>query len=609
MSVNLRKIGGRGIKSLFISIVLHVIALILGGLFMISQNPKIEEDFFTADIFRTSPEKIESKPKPPKRRLNVTKKIALEKKVSGSAHKISEVIKQAPRQVISDANLENYKQKDEIPDITTIAPKVRTSRRTIRIPGAVSTANRPTSGDGIQSFRQRAGGSGTGQGEGGFGDDVVNTTVATELGVDVLDDDSLPKEPEKELTPFGEALTLIAEHISGNTLSGTVDVVFVVDTSLSMQDNIDKVADNLYRMIETYEKYGITYKLGVVEFSVRQQGEKIDIKPLTTDHAILKKRIESLSLSGDEHALDALTKTLSHMNFTPTADKNLVLITDEPASTSWKVPNAYKILRNRIISDCQSAQIAVNVLGANRSYQKRLAKETGGLWVEIPGGQRKATSSPAEGNPQKAELMRGFRKIATNIARKAPSTSNGADIIFAVDISGSMGSKSLLVLNGIQSMIKVLELLSADYLVGLMRFATKSTVQSIDGVDVMKMPVSTELIMSSLQVPYGGDEYLLDAIVEGLPKINFRANSERFLIIITDEPSTGKYTTEQALEVCKEKSVQVFVIGALPEGIDEEDFDPNAKISSDDFQFRVVNQTGGMFYPMSNSLKSALPEQ
>jgi len=603
MSINLGKIGGRGIQSLFISIILHLIILVAAGFFMLSQKQVREEVFTSVDILKYAPVKVKHRLSPPKRKLNL-KKISLTNRVSGSVHKISEVIEQAPHPVVADATLDEYSQKANIiPDITTIAKRLRTSEREIRISSAVSTGNKPSPGEGLLSSRQRAGGSGKGRGQGGYGLDIVDTVGVKNLDTNVLD--NVPKEPEKELSPYGEALSKIAEHIAANSLTGSVDVVFVMDTSMSMIDNIDKVANNLFSMIETYEKYGIKYRLGVVEFSVRKEGNQIDIDPFTTDPTLLQRRIKSLRLSGDEHALDALSKTLTYMNFNSASDKNLILVTDEPASTEWNVPNAYPILRNRIIADCQASQIAVNVLGYNSSYQRRLAKETGGLWVEIPGGQRKNTPTSKSESSSKAKLMERFRSIAQHISGQVKKV----DVVIAVDCSSSMGSKAPLVINGVQSMMRMLELSASGYKITMIRFAVKGIVGAVDGVVITKNLTEIDTVLSLLQVPFGGDEHLLDAVVEGLPKVNFRPNSARFLIIITDEPSTGKYTTEQAIEICKAKSVQVYVIGALPEGIDEKDFQPGTEIQSDDFQFRVVNETGGSFYPMPNSLKFPDPNQ
>ena len=51
-------------------------------------------------------------------------------------------------------------------------------------------------------------------------------------------------------SPFAKALRRIAEHIISTRTKNQVDVVFVLDTSGSMRDNIQQVADNLFSMTE-----------------------------------------------------------------------------------------------------------------------------------------------------------------------------------------------------------------------------------------------------------------------------------------------------------------------------------------------------------------------
>ena len=60
------------------------------------------------------------------------------------------------------------------------------------------------------------------------------------------------------------------------------------------------------------------------------------------DAAMLRHRMKNVQLSGDEHALDALMATLSYIQFHSDADKHLVLVTDEPATTSMRKAGAIK---------------------------------------------------------------------------------------------------------------------------------------------------------------------------------------------------------------------------------------------------------------------------
>ncbi|MFQ6044036.1 MAG: hypothetical protein ACE5PV_24545, partial [Candidatus Poribacteria bacterium] len=116
--------------------------------------------------------------------------------------------------------------------------------------------------------------------------------------------------------------------------------------------------------------------------------------------------------------------------------------------------------------------------------------------------------------------------------------------------------------------------------------------------------VNQDRLMNLLTVQMGGDEHLIDAIVEGLPKIRFR-QAQRAVFIITDEPSTGNYDVDEALDVCRSLNVQVDVLGPLPSGATNRMVAEGYQLPGDDFQSLAVNQTGGIFRVMPNSLAIA----
>ena len=80
------------------------------------------------------------------------------------------------------------------------------------------------------------------------------------------------------------------------------------------------------------------------------------------------------------------------------------------------------------------------------------------------------------------------------------------------------------------------------------------------------MPISEGLIKRLSNLPFGGDEHFIDAIVEGLPQFRFRSDARRALLAFTDEPSTGSYPPEHAIEVCQALGIRAYVIGAIGDG-------------------------------------------
>ena len=438
--------------------------------------------------------------------------------------------------------------------------------------------------------------------------------------------------------PFAEALRRIAEHIVATRTENQVDVVFVLDTSASMRDNIQQVADNLFSMTDAFDEVNIEYFLGMTEFSVRQEGQVLKRLPLMPDVGMVRYQMRKVRLSGDEHALDAMIDTFNSMEFRSTADKFLVLVTDEPATTRLGIESELDEMRQKVIDSCRLHELRVNVLGHTEKYQMRLAEETGGLWQEIPGGLRQRTSLTTS-RAASVGLVKIFRAVITDIRRNAgvllfsldpdfqaalddhgdvltkklrrkfqkhnvflsdawqlaesattlvrspgetwvitdhasgqiytvrkegeklnvylgvhpeASARQIVDIVIMLDYSRSMGGKSEAIMIGISTLIGRLDLLPIDYQIGLIRFAeAKDAIKSVNGAQVIQMPLKETTIQKLMALPFGGDEHLTDAIVKGLPKVRFRRDARRFILILTDEPSTGTVPPEQAITLCQ----------------------------------------------------------
>jgi hypothetical protein len=158
-----------------------------------------------------------------------------------------------------------------------------------------------------------------------------------------------------------------------------------------------------------------------------------------------------------------------------------------------------------------------------------------------------------------------------------------------------MGGKSQAIMLGLSNLIGRLSIFPIKYRIGLIRFAeAKDAIKTIDGTVVTQMPLNEVIIDDLLGDPFGGDEHLIDAIVEGLPKVKFSPYAKRFLLVLTDEPTTGKYSAEQALQLCHSFGITVYVIG-YPEPTD--------------FQTTLATQTGGIFFTMPKHLEKAYPNQ
>ncbi len=683
----------RSIHALLISLIIYLCIAIAWTFIYYQQDGEGFEDLIEIQLLDEK-ELLKSrretlKPPPPKR-IKVPRQVQSSIahahqpetiKLTTSANRISETFQPSAQPLLHSATPDQHNPEDQLPDITTATERLN-SRET-RINETVSTRYQTSNGRGVKSNRQRAKGSGK------DGVHALESTGASDIGVvgdspgkrgSSQGDGSTPSDTASD-SPFAEALRRIADHIIATRTKDHVDVVFVLDTSASMRDNIQQVADNLFSMTNAFDEINIEYFLGMTEFSVRHQGQILKRRPLVPDVGMLRHQMRNIRLSGDEHALDAIMDTFNSLEFRSDADKFLVLVTDEPATTQFGMDSDPDEMRQKVIDTCQLYELHVNVLGHTEKYQMRLAEETGGLWQEIPGGVRQRTSlqtSPIS----RGGLVQLFRTVATDIRRNAGALlfsvglefqvalddhgdiltkklrrefqrhnvilsdtwrltesattlvrSPGelwvitdhdygriytvrkegdklniylgghpeatalpiVDIVIMLDYSRSMGGKSEAIMLGISALIGRLNLLPIDYQIGLIRFAeAKDAIKSVDGTDVIQMPIRETGIRNLLAEPFGGDEHLTDAVAKGLRQFHFRRDSRRFILVLTDEPTTGTIPPERAIMLCQSLGVRAYVIGVPGKG---------------DFQWKLTKQTGGRFFPMPKHHSQTYPYQ
>ncbi len=729
----------RSMRALLFSGVVHLCLVIVFTFSFYTQNQHRNEDVLAVELInpKDAPEQRRTlKPPPPKKLrtpqqtdpLNESNQRHLD--LMASANLIDETLRQSEEELLHSATRSVSDTETTLPDVTTEAKQYNS--RATPISEEVASPFETTAGAGVDSLRQRV----KGDGSGGF--HKLQSTGASEIGT--IGDGAGTGEGEgtgkgDATNPFAEALKHIADHIIGTRELDKVNVVFVLDTSASMRDNIQQVAANLYAMTDEFDLVNLEYHLGMSEFSVRRQGQNLEIRSLLPDVGMLRRRMQKATLSGDEHALDALADTPYRIDFHADADKYIILVTDEPASTAFKKDGAYDMMREKVIKEYQLQEVRVNVLGHPEPFQQELAELTGGLWQRIPGDIGSATTLPSD-RVANAGFLKVFRDIVTDLRRNSGkllfsmesqfevlledgdipmkklqrefkqngiSLSNGGslfnnakvwekekgdlwiitdyvngrtytirktgdklnvyagvfpeswntsenltampqrhgrrwlindrnnkrmytirseknrlniydgaalsaspdtavrgfepivDIVVMLDYSRSMGGKSQAIMLGLSTLIGRLEILPIKYRIGLIRFAeAKDAIKVINGAVVTQMPLNESMLESYMEDPFGGDEHLIDAIVEGIPKVKFSPYASRFLLILTDEPTTGKYPPERALSLCQSLGIRAYVIGH-----------PRPT----DFQKALAEQTGGRFFTMPKHLSKTYPNQ
>ena len=176
---------------------------------------------------------------------------------------------------------------------------------------------------------------------------------------------------------MGEALEGIAESIAdSNGEPVTVDIVFLLDISGSMIDNIRAVGRQLSQMVEVFEEKNVDFTLGIVIF--RYLEDDTIIHPQTRDVERYKRLLTShvVAAAGDERAHNAIIKTIRRVNFRQGVNRRFVLVTDEASKGSYSLSD--------VLVQCLQQKIVVDVIGINHTTHKALTVKTGGLWFPIP---------------------------------------------------------------------------------------------------------------------------------------------------------------------------------------------------------------------------------
>lgn len=562
-----------------ISAVVHIILFISVPLFLIQTEPQVLEDEIQVELIKEVPQrvvKIEPAPIPkkeiPEPKIEMPKKRDVQKQVKviqpERSMEIAKMSAAAPKQIDIDESATEEIDVDappllETPDLSTDADLASTPASVLSsLP--LNTGNTPgkdygrREGTGVRSSRK-----GTGIGKGGK---IKRTGTGTadglgKIGDGIGDGSSL----------FGNTIKNLAEDIIEKSGGAPIDVVFVVDTSGSMEDNIKAVPQHLGQMIDVYEASESDYALGLTLFTTHQTGNDIEVHQLTTNVDYIKQPLYAIKAGGGENLLDAIDQTVEKMRFRKNTIKHLILVSDEERLRSLQGLTA-----SSVIARCQSNQIHVNVLGVNNQDHKRLARETGGTWHAVPQDTIAQKTPTPISNPYTTQT------ISKTILQDAASMP--IDVILFIDSSKSMEDKVAYITQQIDWWIRDWDNAFIDYRIGVVRFRAQQTVNI---VNVFKPPQTQEQIHKILRLPCQDDENLLHAVVEGERRLKRRPNVKTHFILITDEPGNPKAPIAGTIGLLKELPVVVSVIGA-----------------TDPFQQQVASATGGVFVRMPNASHS-----
>ena len=582
-----------------ISVIVHFIMILIFAIFFINPDTSEIEDEITVELFKELPRQIvkkkpilkqeppEQEPEPPKPEPEMPvpeedipkrKEITLQKEVNVVQHKSSLEIAKMPARSQTSVDIQQPSSENidvDTPDLDT--PDLATDARLAPTSDSILSPNLPSGNASINKAtltKRRA--TGVKNPSKGTGESIAEGISKTGSGK--KNGSGTGGNGEGNST-FSSIIGDLTDDIIASSGGLPIDVVFVVDASGSMQDNINAVAEHLGQMVDAYKASEIDYQLGLTHFnaglpSQRTQQNNIQVFQLTRDLSTYKRTLYAIRVHGDENALDAIDQTLTQMRFRTNTIKHFIVVTDEPF-TSIQGHNV-----DTIIQLCQRNELIVHVLGLTMPDHQKIAKATGGSWHAVPQdpnvNPKVTTSSQLPTNP-----------LTIGNAILADAANIPVDVILFIDSSKSMEDKVTYIKDQIDMWIRNWDNAIIEYRIGVVRFRAK---QSVNTVNVYKPSQTQEEIHSILKLPCSDDENLLHAVVDGTRRIEQRPNVKTHFILITDEPGNPKQHYQGTIGLLKELPVTVHVIGTL-----------------DNFQQQVATQTGGVYVQIPNGHKQNEP--
>lgn len=212
----------------------------------------------------------------------------------------------------------------------------------------------------------------------------------------------VPASPGSEIRVPGQA-KVVRMDIGRDSSRAHADLVFVIDTTGSMNDKIDALIDRCETFVDRLAKKRIDWAASVVGFGdLTVEGDRIVATPFSSSAERVKTLLRGLPrFSGGgnegESSLEAVQAALAQPGYRSDAVKVVILITDEPALQRELRPAA-------TTAGLREAGAIAFVLSPNLKYFRSMAKETGGRWWNIDSGG------------DFSQILAVFDQIATKVA-------------------------------------------------------------------------------------------------------------------------------------------------------------------------------------------------
>jgi hypothetical protein len=212
----------------------------------------------------------------------------------------------------------------------------------------------------------------------------------------------VPTQKPSELQKGGAA-KVVRMEVGHDSEKARADLVFVIDTTGSMNDKIDGLIESCEGFVDRLATRRIEWAAAVVGFGdLTVEGDRIVATPFSSSAERVKTLLRGLprySGGGNEgeSSLEAVRAALNQPGYRDGAMKVLVLITDEPALQRQLKPST-------ITGLLREAQAITFVLSPDIKYFRSMASDTGGHWWKVESGG------------DFSKILAAFDKMASQVA-------------------------------------------------------------------------------------------------------------------------------------------------------------------------------------------------
>jgi hypothetical protein len=212
----------------------------------------------------------------------------------------------------------------------------------------------------------------------------------------------VPNPGDSNLPAAGHAKVMRME-IGRDSAKARADLVFVIDTTGSMNDKIDGLVETCESFVDRLATRHIDWAAAVVGFGdLTVEGDRIVATPFSSNTERVKGLLRGLprySGGGNdgESSLEAVQAALNQPGFRSDAMKVVILITDEPALQKQLKPAT-------ITGRLREAGAITFVLSPDLKYFRSMAADTGGHWWKVESGG------------DFSKILAIFDRIATQVA-------------------------------------------------------------------------------------------------------------------------------------------------------------------------------------------------